>query len=130
MKLLRLLVVLILISLTCTETNQAQTKLNSQALTIIVSYGYVGCTCAQWVINDQRMNTTKAEYIYLERANKRLIKADNLPDGLHSMMIKVTGYFNAEKGLPRNFPVKGDPAPARVFRYSKIQEIKIKSAKT
>ena len=76
------------------------------------------------------MNTTKAEYIYLERANKRLIKADNLPDGLHTMMIKVTGYFNAEKGLPRNFPVKGDPAPARVFRYSKIQEIKIKSAKT
>ncbi|MEO3407215.1 hypothetical protein AAFN85_25075 [Mucilaginibacter sp. CAU 1740] len=129
MKYLRFLALLIPISFACIEKDQAQSKLENTPTTIIVSYGYVGCTCAQWVINDDRLNTTKAEYIYLEQGNKKLIKADDLPDGLHSMRIKVTGYFYKEKGFPRNYtPAKGDPEPARVFRYSKIQKVKVKGA--
>lgn len=129
MKYLRFLVLLISISFTCTEKSQAQSNLDTKPTTIIVSYGYVGCTCAQWVINDDRLNTTKAEYIYLERTDDKLVKADDLPDGLHTMRIKVTGYFDKQKGFPPNYaPEKGKPEPARIFKYSKIQRMKIKGA--
>ena len=125
MRPLQSLALLVVVIFTCTNLTRAQTKLDKKSSTIIVTYGYVGCTCAQWVINDTRIKTIDAEYIYLEPANSKLINADDLPDGLHITNVKVTGHFYMEKGYPKNFIVgKGDPKPARVFRYDKIQKLR------
>jgi hypothetical protein len=128
MKPLRILVLLVITIFICTNLTQAQTKLDKKISTIIVTYGYVGCTCAQWVINDKRLKSTDAEYIYLEPANNKLIDADKLPDGLHIIKVKVMGHFYTEKGYPKNFIAgKGNPKSARVFRYDKVQNLKVKN---
>jgi monoamine oxidase len=50
MKPLRILVLLVVTVFSCINLTQAQTKLDKKTSTIIVSYGHVACTCAQWVI--------------------------------------------------------------------------------
>ncbi|MFM2363855.1 MAG: hypothetical protein RLZZ316_2757, partial [Bacteroidota bacterium] len=40
------------------------------------------------------------------------------------LRISVTGQFYSKQGYPANyFPTKGDPKPAKVFRYDKIKII-------
>ena len=124
MKLIRLVAILMVAVCANSQIVQAQTKLNKKALTLIVSYGYVGCTCAQWVINNRHLKKEYPEYIYLEPANHKLTDAESLVDGSHSVIIKISGHFYMEKGYPKNYhPAKGRGEAARVFRYDKIQNI-------
>jgi hypothetical protein len=113
---------LILFSLFGGEEIKAQSKFDKSALIITVSYGYIGCTCAQWALHKLGNKGTQTEYIYLEPASGKLINAENLVDGTHVITIKVTGHYYKEKGYTMNYnPTKGKGEPARVFRYNKIE---------
>lgn len=90
---------------------------------IIIHYAAISCNCAQWTIT----NSKSKEHIYLERNNNKIIDADKIWDGKTlPLKIKVTGYFKKEKGLPAGINLKGDPKPARVFKYDKIEILKSK----
>lgn len=89
--------------------------------TIIVSYGAIGCTCAQWAITT-KSPTKGLEYIYLERDNVALAEADDLWTGENSpLRLRLRGYFKPGRGFPKGFsPSKGRPEPARVFHYTSL----------
>ncbi|RYU92404.1 hypothetical protein EWM62_02920 [Mucilaginibacter terrigena] len=124
MKLLRILLLVLLTICTTDKAAHAQTTLDKKQSTIVVTYAYIGCPSAQWAINDRRMHTPEREHIFLEPANDKLPNADNMVDGSHIIKIKITGRFYNEKGYPKKYhPTKGNPAPARVFRYYKIVDI-------
>ncbi|MGZ4038012.1 MAG: hypothetical protein ACXVPQ_09315 [Bacteroidia bacterium] len=95
-------------------------KLENKTSSITVSYGGVACECAQWVLTGK---ADKREYIYLEPASKKLIDAEKIWDGMHlPLQFKLRGKFYNGIGFPQNYhPEKGDPGPARVFRYDKIE---------
>jgi hypothetical protein len=127
MKYLQSLLFLSSIPFTCTNLAQAQKNLEKKPHTIIVSYGMVACSCAQWIIDTRDTNVYHREYIYLERGDKKLVDADYLFDGMHPVKLKVTGYFYTEKGVSPNYRnAKGEPDTARIFKYYKIQRLKIK----
>ncbi|MDN3583395.1 hypothetical protein [Mucilaginibacter flavus] len=90
---------------------------------ITVMYGAVACTCAQWIIYP----TQNREYIYLEQTNKRLIDADHIWDGAHvPLHLKLTGNFDNNKGIPPSFRgAKGNPDPARIFKYTRIEILSV-----
>jgi hypothetical protein len=97
--------------------------------TIIVSYGAVGCTCAQWVINT-KLPVKYPEYIYLERDKATLPDADDLWSGNNMpLQLRVKGYFKPEKGVPARFTTaryltRGRPDPARIFCYTSFTILK------
>lgn len=101
-------------------------KLTGKTITIDVSYSAILCECAQWIetrlINPDK---TKDLNIYLEPGNTKLINADTLWDGIHlPLQLRLTGQYYLAKGFPKNYkPAKGNPKPARVFRYTKISII-------
>ncbi len=98
--------------------------LDGQIKTLHVSYGVQSCTCPQWFeTKKQKPFNEGVEYFYLESANSNLTQADTLFNGINiPLRISVTGQFYKKKGYPANyFPTKGNPKPARVFRYDKIQ---------
>lgn len=106
------------------KVKYAQTMLDDKPSTIVVTYAYIDCPCANWAINDVRMHTPAREHIFLEPANAKLPQADVRVNGSNTVVIKITGRFYKEKGFPKNYrPAKGRPAPARVFRYDKIVDI-------
>ena len=105
----------------CFQNSSAQQKdLESKVSVVTVSYGAVACTCAQWII---KKSNGDQEYIFLEPANKNLTNSDGIWDGEHlPLQLKLTGRFYKQKGYPKNYhPTKGNPEPARVFKYDKIR---------
>ena len=94
--------------------------------TFNLSYNAIACTCAQWCETDSIMDTSKVEFAYLEPANNNLINADSLYKGDNlPIQIKVTGQIISISGYPTGFkPIKGNPDPAIVFRYTKIKVLK------
>lgn len=94
--------------------------------TLNLSYNAIACTCAQWSNTKFVNQPDKGDYIYLERANNKLTDADNLWQGDNlPLQIQVTGQYVDEVGFPTGFnPAKGNPEPARVFRYIKIKVLK------
>ncbi|MFD1603179.1 hypothetical protein ACFSJW_06235 [Flavobacterium artemisiae] len=87
---------------------------------IIVLYSAISCSCAQWQI----VNSNSKENIYLERSNTKIVDADKIWNGKTlPLKIKVFGNFKEEIGLPAEMKFKGDPKPARVFKYDKIEVI-------
>ena len=94
--------------------------------TIVVSYGAIGCTCAQWAINT-KSPSKEWEYIYLERAKATLPEADDLWYGNNiPLQLRVKGYFKPGKSVPARFAryLKGRPDPARIFRYTSLTMLK------
>ena len=112
-----------------TITNSSQInkrKLLPEILTIYVSYQTFSCECAQWL--DHKKDSCFAcdkEYIFLEPANKHLANADNLWDGENlPLTLKLTGQYYSGIGFPKKHKAnKGNPPPAKVFRYTKIEII-------
>jgi hypothetical protein len=90
------------------------------------SYAGISCPCPDWyeTKNADKEGDLK-EHLYLEPANTSLIQADTLFNGEYfPVIISVTGQFYNKEGYPKNyFATKGDPKPARVFRYSAIEII-------
>ena len=98
--------------------------LSGKRITLDVSYALHACPCPQWFeTKEQKPFNEGVEYFYLETANTNITKADTLFNGINiPIRISVTGQFYSKKGYPANyFPSKGDPEPARVFRYDKIK---------
>ncbi|WP_305033366.1 hypothetical protein [Hymenobacter convexus] len=99
------------------------------ASTLVVSYGAVGCTCTQWVINTKSF-VKYPEYIYLERNKATLAEADDLWDGNNiPLQLRVKGYFKLGKGVPARFMTaryltRGRPDPARIFCYTSFTVLK------
>lgn len=90
------------------------------------SYAVNACTCPQWFETKKQTPFNEGvEYYYLEPNNSKILVADTLFNGSNiPIRIIVTGQFYSKKGYPANyFPAKGDPEPARVFRYDKIEII-------
>lgn len=107
--------------------------LNGHTKTLDVSYAVQACTCPQWFeTKEQKPFNEGVEYFYLETANSKITKADTLFNGINiPIRISVTGQFYSKKGYPSNYlPTKGDPEPARVFRYDKIKIIQNGSGAT
>jgi hypothetical protein len=87
---------------------------------IIVLYSAISCSCAQWQI----VSSKSKEPIYLERFNTKIVDADKIWDGKTlPLKLKVSGNFKKEIGLPAEMNFKGNPKPARVFQYNKIEVI-------
>jgi hypothetical protein len=93
--------------------------------TIVVTYGAIGCDCAQWAINT-KAPVKYREYIYLERGKVSLPLADGLWDGTNiPLQLRLQGHFKPGKGLPEGlYWPRGNPNPARVFRYTSLTILK------
>jgi hypothetical protein len=65
------------------------------------------------------------ENVYLERENERLTVVEKLWNG-QTLPFKVAlkGKFKTGKGVPKNFPTKGHPKPAKIFVYSQFEVLK------
>lgn len=86
---------------------------------IIASYSAISCPCAQWKIEGEKEN------IFLERENEKIPDVNKLWDGKTlPLKVSVEGKFKSEKGIPKGFTEKGDPKPAKIFVYSKIEVLK------
>jgi hypothetical protein len=90
-------------------------------ITLKLQYNAIECTCAKWSNINDTLKTR--DYIFLERANDKLLHADSLWIGNNlPLQIQVTGQFYFHEGYPFGFnPIKGNPDPAKVFRYEKIK---------
>lgn len=106
--------------------------LKGQTKTLDVSYAAIMCTCPQWFETKYANDTSNIEQFYLEPANDNIVSANKLYDGTNlPLRISVTGKFYSKKGYPVNyFPTKGDPEPAKVFRYDKLRIIQNGSGAT
>jgi hypothetical protein len=109
--------------------------LNDTVLTIIVSFAAISCECAQWIVGDAQSNfesPADLEHIFLVKAENKLPDADTLWDGVTlPLKLQLTGRFYREIGYPPNYkPGKGDPMPARVFRYSKLAVVRAWKGRT
>jgi hypothetical protein len=101
-------------------------EMDSVPTTIEVSYGRIACSCAQWVFNDRGWDDR--EYIYVEPASSQIKNADDLYTGNNVVTVRLKGKFYKTLGYPIEYdPVKGSPRPARVFRYTKLNIVKIDS---
>jgi hypothetical protein len=86
---------------------------------IIASYSAISCPCAQWKVEGEREN------VYLERENGKIPDVNKLWDGKTlPFKVSVEGEFKPGKGIPKGFTKKGEPKPAKIFVYSKIEVLK------
>jgi hypothetical protein len=100
--------------------------LSGKTKTLNVSYAAIMCPCPQWFETKYAGDTINDfSYFYLEPDNSDLVDADTLFNGeFFPIHITVTGQFYTKKGYPSNyFPTKGNPEPARVFKYAEIKII-------
>lgn len=97
-------------------------QLSKKITTITVAYSAISCECAQWNVESKKNSTDSNLNIYVEPANSKLINANSLWDGEHlPLRLKLTGQYYLKDGFPKNYkPIKGDPKPAKVFRYTAI----------
>jgi hypothetical protein len=93
--------------------------------TLTLEYIPRGSPGAQWRETKSRYEGQNENWIYLEQASDKLVRADTLWDGINlPFQIQITGQFVSENGYPTGYTTKGNPQPARVFRYRKIKVIK------
>lgn len=103
-------------------------SLTGKTVRLDVSYAAIECTCPQW-FETKEMNDTAygRHYFYLEQGEDGIVYADTLFDGNNlPIQLVLTGQFYTRKGYPKNYqPTKGEPEPARVFRYEKVEIIRL-----
>lgn len=84
--------------------------------TIVASYSAISCPCAQWKVEGEKEN------VFLERENEQLPDVNKLWDGeTLPFKVSVVGKYKRRKGIPKDFPVKGDAKPAKIFVYSQVK---------
>jgi len=103
--------------------DSSKNEISDKTTTITVSYAAIACNCAQWF--ETKYQGVKflegVERLYIEPASKELTNASDLWDGEHlPLILKITGRFSKEKGLPITYHIKGEPEKARIFWYDKI----------
>ena len=111
------------IEVTDKPTFEPDTKIE----TLTLNYNAISCTCAQWSEPKYDNNPDKRVYYWLEPSSDKLIKADTLYNGADlPVLIKVTGQIVSENGFPRRSLSKvGQDEAGKVFRYTKIEVLKI-----
>jgi hypothetical protein len=98
--------------------------LSGNPINLIVNFGAIACPCAQWIETKNISDTSSNhQYFYLEPGNPEIINADTLFNGENfPIKLSLTGQFYNKVGYPENYnPPKGNPEPARVFRYEAIK---------
>lgn len=101
-------------------------KPDTKIQTLILNFNAISCNCAQWSESKFNKSPDGRIYYWLEPANKKLIIADDLFDGLQlPVQIKVTGQIVSENGFPRgrNLTKVSQEEAGKVFRYTKIEVI-------
>lgn len=99
---------------------------NQKKEEIIITYSAISCSCAQWQI----VNSKSKEQIYLEKNDGNVIDANKIWDGKTlPLKIKVYGSFKKEIGVPSEMNLKGNPKPARIFKYDKVEVLQYKKSK-
>lgn len=98
---------------------------DSKVETMTLIYNGIACTCAQWSETRFKNATNKIPHYWLERANGKLIDADNLFDGNNiPVIVRVTGQVVTKNGFPKRELAKvGRDEAGIVFRYTKIEVI-------
>lgn len=107
------------------------TKLSSITETIEVDYINWACDCANFIetkyaLNDPNYETREQDCIFIEPANAKLKLPDRYFEKDHfEKKLRLTGQFYLKKGMPRFYEQKTPekPAPARVFRYTKVEMV-------
>jgi hypothetical protein len=124
-KVIGILTITMLISCSDFKSN----RLVEKEQTIELSYIAWACDCANWVTQEdiQKYHDTPGDTlanlsIFIEPADKSLSLPDTL--GYNGDIIKFTGHFYKEKGLPKDYRSQENPDKASVFRYTKYQVIK------
>ena len=93
--------------------------------TLVLYYNVIACPCAQWTEDREGFPDSTTQFYYLEPANKKLVVAEDLWDGMSlPLAIKVTGQIISYSGYPKDYHTKGKPEPANVFRYTNIRVVK------
>ncbi|RYE51585.1 MAG: hypothetical protein EOP48_18015 [Sphingobacteriales bacterium] len=98
--------------------------ITGKAVRLDVSYAAIECTCPQWFETKEMHDTIKGrQYFYLEQGKDGVVNADTLFNGDNlPIQLILTGQFYNKEGYPKNYhPAKGEPEPARVFKYNKIE---------
>ena len=86
---------------------------------IIASYSAISCPCAQWKVEGENEN------VYLERQNGTIQDVNKLWDGESlPFKVKLKGKFKTGKGIPKDFPTKGERKAAKIFVYSQVEVLK------
>jgi len=83
--------------------------------TIVASYSAIACPCAQWKVEGEK------ETIFLERENEQLPDVNKLWDGeTLPFKVSITGKFKKGKGVPKDYPTKGEVKASKIFVYSQV----------
>jgi hypothetical protein len=93
-------------------------------VTIKVSYAAILCTCPQWFETKNGNDTINGrQHFYLERGKAGIVDANTLYNGSNlPIQLSLTGQFYDKEGYPKDYhPLKGNPNPAKVFRYQKLK---------
>lgn len=107
-------------------------KPKSKLQTLTLTYNAIACTCAQWSESKFDNISDKKVRYWLEPSNQNLINADTLFNGNNlPVQIKVTGQIVCESGFPKrqNLSKVGQDEAGKVFRYTKIEVLKIGTKK-
>lgn len=103
---------------------------NKREKTLKLSYNAIACSCAQWSESKFNKKPEKRIYYYIERANPKLMDAQDLWNGNNiPLEIEITGEIVTENGLPSYYKYnsksgKGELEPGIVFRYTKIKVLR------
>lgn len=104
-------------------------ELEEKEQTIELSYIAWASDCANWATvenirkyHDNFGDTLAMLSIYIEPANENLTLPDSL--GYNGDLIKFTGRFYKDEGLPKGYQSWETPDKARIFRYTKYQVIR------
>ena len=109
------------------------TKLSSITETIEVNYINWACDCANFIETkyarkDPSDEILEQDCIFIEPATPKLKLPERYFQKDHfEKRLRLTGQFYLKKGIPRFYEQKTPekPAPARVFRYTKFEMVKL-----
>lgn len=97
--------------------------LEKNTRTIELNYVAWACDCANWtMVEDMGIfsgDSLADRSIFIEPASKELILPDTL--GYNNDLIKFTGQFYNEKGIPKGYKPIQTVEKASVFRYTKYE---------
>jgi len=126
---MRLLISTIVLTFLISCSEVGTNKLEEKEETIELTYIAWACACANWAPIEEiekhpgiSGDSLADLCIYIEHADK----SPALPDTICASgdIIKLTGKFYKEKGLPKDVRLIENPDKARVFRYTNYEIVK------